>query len=518
MEQRTRRTVCTRTHAFPRQKILARTFLHPVHGNRRTGGRRVPVNRIPTVTHSAFEKPAALHFHARARVLSEHVFKLNARISLVPGTRKRDVGTTEGEFSSECNLGVKTCEDPSNENVNSNVMTRHSIPHAFSLASRFLFPLRDPTKQDANDSSMESSTTTQKRSFLSRLMTESTIPERHIRRQQKRDFANGAILAVKSRRPMQGNIHLLPVPQRTPDQWDADTYESFVPYEAPALVLSKGPSVPQILMASAFAGGGSEVLLGRRHQTPFPAAFSTTKLHTVYNKFDTPMMSNTTNGNGTLLSLQWHQQHHHQHHHLLEEHETIARNHKRLGRIVVAAGTTSVLFGVKYGMTSRQASSEEGFVDHHDVCHGIVSSAAAGAARATIVYCETQLPHFRIAARGFLGNTITKPSLLFIQSDNQAARQILSREIAGAMVYFGTYETMKQALSRAPQQCETTIATKTSAAAILISGGIAGAAYRGLSYSMMHGMGPALLPVMLRAIPSHAMLFWGYESILSTTA
>lgn len=369
---------------------------------------------------------------------------------------------------------------------------------------------------------MESSTTTQQRSFLSRLMTESTIPERHMKRQQKRAIANAAIAASKSRDPIQGNGHDLSVPHRLTDPWEADTFDSFVTYESPVGVLSNGPSVSHVLLASAIAGGGSEVLLGRQHRTHFPPSFistDSTKLHTVYNKFETPMVSNTTNSNASLLSWQWQQQHHHHHNLLQQEHEMIVRNQKRLGRIVMAAGTTSLLFGVKYGMTSNRGSSEEGFVDHHDVCHGIVSSAAAGAARAAIVYCETLLSQFRIAGLGFLGSSTTmNPSFLLIQSNNQAAHQFFSREIAGAMVFFGTYETMKQAISRAPQHCETTMATTTNATAIVVSGGIAGAAYRGLVYSMVNGMGPALLPVMLRAIPSHAMLFWAYESILSTTA
>jgi hypothetical protein len=343
-----------------------------------------------------------------------------------------------------------------------------------------------------------------------------------MKRQQKRAIANAA---VNSRVPVQGDRHVLSVPQRLTDPWEADTFDSFVTYESPVRVVSVGPSVSQVLMASAIAGGGSEVLLGRQHQSHFPPAFisiGSTKLNSVYNKFEAPMVSNTTNTNGTLLSWQWQQRQNNHHHHntlLQQEHETIIRNRKRLGRIVMAAGTTSLLFGVKYGMTSTSASPEGGLVDPHDVCHGIVSSATAGAARAAIVYCETLLPKFRIAALGFPGSsTVMNPSLLLIQSNNQAARQIFSREMAGAMVFFGTYETMKQALSRAPQNCETTMATTTSATAILVSGGIAGAAYRGLLYSMVNGMGPALLPVMLRAIPSHAMLFWTYESILLTTA
>ena len=328
-------------------------------------------------------------------------------------------------------------------------------------------------------------------------MTESTIPERHIRRQQKRAIVNAAIPAVKSLEQMQ----VTSLPHRLPDQWHA---ESFMPYKSSAMVVDKGPGVQHILVASAFAGGLSEALLGRRLPMCVPPTFSSVKLHGVYNSLETSMGSNTANNNGTASLWQWQQ-----HHMNVGQQETLVQNRIRLGSIVKAAGTTSLVFGVKYGMGAR-ISSTEGIND--PLCNGIISSAAAGAARAISMYFAT-LPHIRTTALALLGDT-TPQYTLFVHSKNHGARQILSREVSGAIVYFGTYEALKQVLSPAQEHQDK---ATTCATTILLSGGIAGAAYRGLMFSVMHGTGLALVSAMLRAIPAHAVLFWGYESFLSTT-
>ena len=321
-----------------------------------------------------------------------------------------------------------------------------------------------------------------------------------MRRQRKRKTASATIPVVESLEAMQG-ASLLSFPRRNPEQRDAET---FVSGESSALVIQRGPCLSRILVASAFAGGLSELLLGRRWQRILQPVFRGTRLYGAHSNLGTPMGFYTTNTNGIASSWQWQQLHKN-----VQQQETVVRNRKRLGSIVMTAGSTSLMFGVKYGMAGRNKSAGE---VNDPLCHAIISSAAAGAARAAAVYFATTAI-VRNTAFAISGTT-TQSYSLFVHSMNNSFRQILYREIAGAIVYFGTYDTMKQVVSFDQKHPDNATASATT---IVLSGGIAGAAYRGLMFAAVHGTGPALVAAMLRALPAHALLFWGYESILSTT-
>jgi hypothetical protein len=105
------------------------------------------------------------------------------------------------------------------------------------------------------------------------------------------------------------------------------------------------------------------------------------------------------------------------------------------------------------------------------------------------------------------------------------SRIVWGREIFGATLYFTSYETVKSML-HTPQGRD----NKTSKIAIATAGAVAGILYEtvrmyGVTTTSLRSLQPFAVPqaqslssIALRAAPAHALLFLGYETMLSLVA
>jgi hypothetical protein len=304
-------------------------------------------------------------------------------------------------------------------------------------------------------------------------MTESTIHDRHMRRRERtlahqraKGIAPFVHRASHESRP--DSLQLFP---QLPE-WETDTMFT----REVSMPVSPCLSLPQILIASALGGASSEVLVGRPGQPPKLSRY-------LHSSIIAQSSSNT---------LILHQQQ-----------ETIVRNHQRLGRVAMTAGSTSLLFGTKYGIASYNSNTST-FAGDNDV----FSSAVAGTAIATL-YTPLENVNRQMATYRVINFTDAAISLFRTQSLFANARHVYFREIAGAVVYFGTYASMKQLLGGKE--------SSSSSAAVLVSGGTAGALYRSLTYTVEYGTSRGLAMRLIRAFPAHAISFWGYETMISLT-
>jgi hypothetical protein len=188
-----------------------------------------------------------------------------------------------------------------------------------------------------------------------------------------------------------------------------------------------------------------------------------------------------------------------------QQQQTVIRNQQRLARVALAAGSTSLLFGAKHVVASHNMTG-----DDDDDDDGVVSSAAAGFALATLYTPLSNVKTHMAATYRVLNVTEAALSLVRTQSLFSNAPRVYSREIAGAVVYFGTYERLKQALGGAQDNN-----ASSTLFGVLVSGATAGVLYRSITFSWEQQGMRGFAPAMVRAIPAHAILFLGYESILS---
>jgi hypothetical protein len=290
--------------------------------------------------------------------------------------------------------------------------------------------------------------------LIKKFMTQSTIYDRHRRRRENTLAKQG-----DNRAPMARVLSQVPVFNQV-----------FLPYHQEDTVFTttversraRQPSTPLVLVSAAFAGAGTEFLFGRPSQP--------TKVSQLFATIQT---------SGTIALQQ----------------ETVLRNQQRAMRMAFAAGSASILFGTKQMVAN----------DDHD---SVLSSAVAGGALATIytplLNTKTHMTIYRIPSFSDAAMSLMRSQSLF-----QNAPRVYSREVAGAVVLFGTYETLKG--NKDPS-------TSTS---ILASGAMAGALYKSITFhfevNQQQGM-PLLrgfAPAVARAIPAYMVLFMGYESALT---
>ena len=285
---------------------------------------------------------------------------------------------------------------------------------------------------------------TQGKVTFKRLMTQSTIYDRHKRRRER-------FKASKAREQGNAKEHgplVLPEPvdRRIEIQDDSVfTFERSRPNTSVPTV-----SLLASLVASVAGASTSEYLLGASARPVF-APRSTSWLQMT---------------SGSSLEVLHHQE------------VVVRQNRQRLVLIAQRAGSMGLLFGVRQGVLNRSDNPT-------------LASAVAGIALAT-----SQILQVR-----YLSSPWSSLENLFRSSaPHESVARLCTRHVAGAVVLFGTYEGLKQRLEH--------IWGRDSKLAIAASGAAAGALYKSFLLSPPHSL------VILRAMPSHAVLFLGYELIL----
>lgn len=175
------------------------------------------------------------------------------------------------------------------------------------------------------------------------------------------------------------------------------------------------------------------------------------------------------------------------------------------------AVSTALLFGSKAFMTNKLGDTSS-----------LASSAFAGAVLAT-VNIPRQAVHSYLAVLRQSKNvaapaSFTSAAASLVRNQGlgaltRGASVVYGREIAGATLYFGSYEAIKTAMASHETQ-------GASSASVALSGAVAGVLYRGVTHTVDSVFQPGLtargfLPTVLRAAPIHAVLFLGYETGLS---
>jgi hypothetical protein len=330
-----------------------------------------------------------------------------------------------------------------------------------------------------------------KHSFLHRLLTESTIHDRH-RQRRRRDNAMQLSHSSTSSRPQQQQrvpnaaTLLLHLPQKersgkfmvTGPSYDYNsetklTDDDFSSFNSESTILHKEKNVvmfPHIIFASAIGVAVSELLLGSRptFQSIRSIDFYTSSyINTVSTTVTIlpqksvmsrsimdliPQLPSFSSGRSQFSSD--------------------VQNRANLSHLIRSSASTSLLFGVKYGCQAWQADCSNGILEDG----GLLSSVIAGMIRASLI-----------------------PRFLWGYSSRTA---LYSREISGTVVYFGTYDALKSALPGAPW----------------IAGAFAGAIHTGcLALIERTTTNTILIRSMLRAMPVHAVLFGTYEIILQVS-
>jgi hypothetical protein len=284
---------------------------------------------------------------------------------------------------------------------------------------------------------------TQGKVAFKRLMTQSTIYDRHKRRRER-------FKASKAREQGNAKEHgplVLPEPvdRRIDIQDDSVfTFERSRPTSVPTVSLLAS------LVASVLGASTSEYLLGASARPVF-APRSTSWIQTT---------------SGSSLEVLHHQE------------VVVRQNRQRLVLIAQRAGSMGLLFGVRQGVLNRSDNPT-------------LASAVAGIAMAT-----SQILQVRYLSSPWS----SLENLVRSSAPHESVARLCTRHVVGAVVLFGTYEGLKQRLEH--------IWGRDSKLAIAASGAAAGALYKSFLLSPSHSL------VILRAMPSHAVLFLGYELIL----
>ena len=279
-------------------------------------------------------------------------------------------------------------------------------------------------------------------------------------------------------------------------------------------------TVPQAIFAAAIAGGMSETIFGRlknSSRTPFPTSTTNSGSRLAASEAK-HVVSPFIQAQGTSLALFLRGEH--QHH--PKPSPAMPRAAPTSYQIAIAAAGTSLLFGTKLFVAQQIAGSEKDPANcGTSSIPTILSSAAAGAV----------MGGFRVGQHAYFQQQQQLHSHLTsaMTPSRPALSSVVSREMWVAVVYFTTYENIKSWLVQGSCQNTATSGSTNSALATTISGAAAGCAAQTLrvlvSATSHHAaLGTAapsatmarLLPSIARAVPAHALLFCGYESILQS--
>jgi hypothetical protein len=165
--------------------------------------------------------------------------------------------------------------------------------------------------------------------------------------------------------------------------------------------------------------------------------------------------------------------------------------------IFVAASTISLMFGTKVVAVEylSQSSGNSG-----DPATSIISSALAGSLTGIVrLGCISAQTNLRQSLPSILKMT---PHTISVSSP----MPLLGRHVAGATLYFATYDILAS-------DCSTATTIEKTTPRILVAGATAGMVHALMLQSTSNTSIIRLLPAVVRAAPIHALVFYTYESM-----
>lgn len=275
-------------------------------------------------------------------------------------------------------------------------------------------------------------------------------------------------------------------------------------------------TVPQAVLAAALAGGIAESIFGQ-HKSSTKTPFPTETGQKIGAAESSRVFSPFVQAQGTSLTVLLRGERHHR------PSPAMPRANTAFPQVAMAAAGASLLFGTKV-LVSQQIDG--GSLAKSDTASmpNIISSASAGAVMGGfrvgqyVLSRQQYQSHHRLA-------TVTTPS-----RPNLSA--VMGREMFVAVVYFGTYETIKswfaQPMPTSSSQ-QHTVSPTSSGMVTAVSGATAGCAAQSLRFlinstshhAALEAVAPSvrmgrLLPSVARAAPAHALLFCAYEGLLES--
>lgn len=199
--------------------------------------------------------------------------------------------------------------------------------------------------------------------------------------------------------------------------------------------------------------------------------------------------------------------------------------------ILLAASNTSILFGSKLLLErtmSSSTASPSGSSSSDTTGYNLVSSTIAGG----IVGIINSLMLYR-QQKNTLKMMVENPqhpspssmlmtdTTMFHNLPKPFNYHLIGRYMVAATLYFGTYDCITSLMKTAPGRQSGTEDQHTNdekyvhnnnTMSIAFGGGLAGLVYTSVICQSHHGM-LRVLPTAIRAIPIHAMIFYGYETM-----